>query len=80
MDMSSSHVGYSKVLVGITGLLPLNDGNTLGGTCHTYKYIYIPGTCECPLFWGLNPAKEWSFPIKTRDIWVTNHTAYLFCW
>ena len=26
--------------------------------------IYIPGTCECPLFWGLNPLKEGRFQSK----------------
>ena len=24
----------------------------------TYIYVYIPGTCECPLFLGLKPPKE----------------------
>ena len=33
-------------------------------------YIYIPGTCECPLFVALAPSKTRSFPIKVRVICV----------
>ena len=36
-----------------------------------YIYIYIPGTCECPLFWGETTLqKKAELPIKTGVIWV----------
>ena len=41
--------------------------------CVSLKYIYIPGTYECPLFWWLWMSSKTRsiFPIKTRGpIWV----------
>ena len=42
-------------------------------------YIYIPGTCECPLFWWLNPPKQGLFESKQGSLRYTYIYADVFC-